>query len=531
MSGLKIQKGTVGYLSKKIQFEIENDGPLKDSRWLKALVIAYIDFCIFRPLIQHIPPEYKETMIALARGADIDLKDIQRAAAMPDAMVILAYRGLGKYYLSHIAPHLFGCTSFVAFDDMTLDGQLCHGRNLDFPVLNSWDKFSTVIYQYPTDAQMYVSITTAGVHVPGVTAYNESGLILGIHQLFTTDASVRGVPIVIICGEIIKNATSIDEAIQIVRRMKRAGNWAIVLSSHREKRAVVIETSPKEVYVRESKDHLIAHSNYCFSPHLKKHEIFFNLTTAEDNFYRHQRLRSLCLSQKGRLDEKMGVSILGDHVDPVTQKTKSIGRTVSAIYNVQSAFFQPESKRFFLSTGLAPANLSEYVELPWDAEREPINEEQLLPPNEFSLTNHAKAMREYASAYHHFSNTKDITRTCDHIRKAMAHDPNEFAYPLALGVMLIKKWAFSDAQAILKETQGLASTLQEAALTALLLGRTYDLMGKRQLAKNEYKPYVTNINLDLKLRRAFKRLWQRPYNRKAIKKSIFQFIFTDFLAY
>lgn len=528
-----IPKGAAGYLARKFENEVRYDGPVKNSPLLQEIAIRLGNGFVFNRLIRQMPEEERKIIRALAEASQIPENDFQRAGALPDAMVIFSQYIGGRYFVSKMFPKIFGCTGFAALGPMTKSGELVHGRNLDFPVGNYWDKYSAVTYHYPKGGQKYVSIATAGVYTPGVTAFNESGLILAIQQLFTTDVSAKGIPVVLICARVIRQATNIAEAVSIIRSMKRAGNWAIMLSSVKEKRAVVIEVSPHEVFVREAKDGLITHSNYCFSPRLKRYELYFNHTTIEDNLYRCSRLTELCQESKGNLDETRGIEILGDHFDSLTKRQRVIGRTVSTIYNVQSAFFHPEKKRFWISTGLAPSNLSDYLELPWEGDQwDMIHAEKTLPPNPFSKTVQCEGMREYTKAYHHFYNTKDFVTAEAHLKKALQYDSEEFAYYLALGFTQIKLRHFSDAAETFERGEKLAHLSHyEQALFSLFHGRAYDLLGNRNEARKRYEPYLSDSRIDSKLRRAFLKSFRSAYREKDIEKTIFQFIISDFLVY
>src|SRR3989338_1576128 len=530
----EIRKGAIPYLSNKLAFELQNDGPLKNHPLLQKIVLFYVNFFVFRKLNRNIPKEYVEIMKAILEPSGVDYQQGLNAASMPDAMSILS-KAVGKHVFPNIEPQTFGCTSFVCFHEMSENGEVMQGRNLDFPVSHYWEQCPVVIYHHPDRGQRYCSITTAGVHVPGVTGFNESGLILAIHQLFSKRARANGVPIVLICAEIIRNAKSLEEAIDIAKSMKRAADCAVLVTDTKQKKSAVIETSHNDVFVRYAKEGLIAQSNYCASPRIKKDEIFFNWTTAEDNYYRHERLIRRCHELKGKLNEKEGIKLLGDHFDLLTHQTRGVGRTVSTIYNVQSAFFRHEKKKFWVSTGKAPSNLSSFLELSmdWDASQN-ISETEFstLEPNGFSKTKAFQAVQYYTRAYDHFSNTKDFRHSIEELIKAVQIEPKAFAYQMALGFMYIKIHEFEMAESTLKNVLSeIEMTPHENALCSLFLGRALDLQGKRQKAKDIYTEYVNDQRLDDKIKAAFHGNFRKPYRLSDIDKTIFQFIFSDFLKY
>ena len=54
----EIPYGAIPYLANKMEYELSSDGPLKDKPMLRSLVLAYLKYAVFRPMIKHFPPKY-----------------------------------------------------------------------------------------------------------------------------------------------------------------------------------------------------------------------------------------------------------------------------------------------------------------------------------------------------------------------------------------------------------------------------------------------------------------------------------------
>ena len=79
------------------------------------------------------------------------------------------------------------CSSLAVWGDATVDGELRHARNFDFPGATMWDTAPAVVFCEPTDGLRYGFVTTRGVDAPGITCFNEAGLTLTVHTRFHRD--------------------------------------------------------------------------------------------------------------------------------------------------------------------------------------------------------------------------------------------------------------------------------------------------------------------------------------------------------
>jgi len=103
---------------------------------------------------------------------------------LQNAVGMVARTGLFEHHRV-AAPAM--CSSLAVWGDATVDGELRHARNFDFPGATMWDTAPAVVFCEPTDGLRYGFVTTRGVDAPGITCFNEAGLTLTVHTRFHRD--------------------------------------------------------------------------------------------------------------------------------------------------------------------------------------------------------------------------------------------------------------------------------------------------------------------------------------------------------
>ncbi|MEM7188899.1 MAG: C45 family autoproteolytic acyltransferase/hydrolase [Pseudomonadota bacterium] len=133
-----------------------------------------------------------------------------------------------------------GCTGFSAAPGQTNDGLGLHGRTFDgaFFDWNNTPGLFIIDERDPARPQIkhrYVAVGTAGLIYPGgISGMNDAGLACSIHQMSTTTYALGGsgdyeiAPYV--QQRILREASSLDEAIALVRSIKHFASWSILVS-------------------------------------------------------------------------------------------------------------------------------------------------------------------------------------------------------------------------------------------------------------------------------------------------------------
>jgi len=208
----------------------------------------------------HLRARTEAFMAALGRPAS-DRHNVFVLDVAQNAVGVLARCGLMHDVQRLAAPG--ACSSFACWGEASSDGRLLHGRNFDLPGIGIWERAPTVVFCRPTDAASlrYGFIATRGADVPGVTAFNETGIVVSAHTRFHRNVTFDGLGVVDLGHLIASRATSLADAVAIASEQRIASSWGIVVSSARERRALVIETHAGRIAVhrpRPGASHLVA---------------------------------------------------------------------------------------------------------------------------------------------------------------------------------------------------------------------------------------------------------------------------------
>jgi hypothetical protein len=270
---------------------------------------------------EFIPPEYREELQGLSAGSDIDYD------------VLLVVNILAPIVLD------VACTSIVV---KSPDASLLRSRNLD---LNNHPALPAGLYFYkPTNGHAFVSIS----HIPGFigtrTAFNETGLNIGAHDISRTSRKfVKGEPEFILRREVAQYAGSVKEAGQILKAAQRSGTkmWLVADS----KTAGIYEfNSEKFAYYEMVEDYLI----------LTNHTRILNIGRAYDNsFYRYNEAEAFLVEHQGEMD----INTLID----LNRGNEICFTEIPELTNLHSAIFRADTLDFWIAAGPPPATRGRWV--------------------------------------------------------------------------------------------------------------------------------------------------------------------------
>jgi hypothetical protein len=261
------------------------------------------------------------------------------------------------------------CSSLAAWGRTSSDGSLRHARNFDFPGIGVWDVRPTVVFCSPTDGLRYGFVTSLGVDLPGVTGFNEAGLTLTAHTRMHADIDPRGTCIADLGHEIIRTARTIGEAVDLVRRLGASSTWGLLVSSARERDAVLIETTGKAVRVTEpGADHHLACTNRYRHSELMRGEVLPSAAFAIDSDARFTVLETA--ARRGGLSAEDLQELLASADDPAAQASDTADRVtgscISSPLTVQSVVVEPEIGQIRVAAGRAPVARGPWAVVPWE---------------------------------------------------------------------------------------------------------------------------------------------------------------------
>jgi len=241
-----------------------------------------------RNLISYITPEYQVELyggsVNMSPKYDFMAKPFIRSAYMHAA-----------HDIGHAMQDLMmvGCSSFALWGNQSADGKLIIGRNLDFYLSDDFAKEKVVYFVQPEKGHNYMSISWPGF--TGIcSGMNDQGLTATINAGRSKIPFSAKTPISLLVREIVQYASNIDEAIAIAKSRKVFVSESILIGSANDKRAVIIEVSPKKFGVYEVKDgQPLICTNHFQSDTYKKDKRNKKQISDSHSQYRYERLQQL----------------------------------------------------------------------------------------------------------------------------------------------------------------------------------------------------------------------------------------------
>lgn len=320
-----------------------------------------------------LPRSYRSRITPFARASGIPQKKIWLSLYQPDFLMVLAASANPRNQ-SHYLQGLPGCST-----TRILNGKSTYFiRNLDYPAVSYWEKLPTVFFHEPSEpgAQKYVSISSLGMQVSGVTGWNESGIAISLHAHFSKKVSLRGVPILFLGEDILERARTLYEAIEMCRRFRPMGAWGLNITSFNENRSVAVEMVDGEVFVREPDLTCgMSHANNFHSPEFQKSELHFLGAFLDDSLARKKTMEEAAKVLATDFTWSGALSVLGSHIEPGTGEKRVFGNILSTITTIQSMGFDPVEKCIFLSLrDETPVGLGPYIKVPLDFDQLPTGD-------------------------------------------------------------------------------------------------------------------------------------------------------------
>ncbi len=462
-----------------------------------------------------LPDFARETVQGLAEGAGIPYEEMLEGCTMPDAMVWLASRLIQLRRVGPAVHHRLalgiGCTSAVAWGDATRDGKLYHARNFDYHGVSSWPSTAAVVFHEPERGQRYVSVSAAGVALGGITAMNESGLSLTVHQhMFTDRVRLGGTPIGTVGDQVMREARSLEDAERILAEQRPIGCWTYVVTCGRTKRVLCWEENPERhaALRRGPGGGTFAYANIYLDRELGDTERNLYGTYWRHNHGRYVRAQALLDEGRGRHDQASLGGILADTGDPRCRLRDSI----AMVLTVGSVVFRPEDGVLWVATGEAPTSHGTFV--PFDFAHAGHAPEHGSFEVGGADTDARRAFEHWRRAYVAYVDQADAATTRDELEQAASIEPRQPVYHAALGLVAL---GAGDAQAAARAMDRAIEIghpdEERLASFHLWRGRARDVAGDRQGASRDYR-HALALRSDPPVHEAARRDLARPFSAR-----------------
>lgn len=326
---------------------------IPSDKYLKFL--KYMVGFMNRNLPEYIPEEYQQEIYGVSR------------AASPDSFKWIGtpYSRILNYHAAHDIGHalqnmmLVGCTSFGAWGGKTADGSMLLGRNFDFWVGDKFAEHKMVAFYNPDKGHKFAFVTWGGF-TGVVSGMNDKGLTVTINAA-RSDIPWGGsaTPVSIVAREVLQYAGNIKEAIAIAKKRKMFVSESFLIGSAADRKAVIIEKTPNELYIYDPQQDNIQCTNHYQAKEFDKQELNIEQKDKSASVYRYKRLQELMNANYPLTPQKIA-SILRDRkgvggADIGEGNEKAINQLIAH----HSVIFQPDSLRMWVST--EPWQLGTYV--------------------------------------------------------------------------------------------------------------------------------------------------------------------------
>jgi hypothetical protein len=159
-----------------------------------------------------------------------------------DAMADAAGLTHEELRLANYFPELFHCSGFALMGPATEGGHLYHGRVLDYLKGVGLEQNACVTIVKPDAGNAWVNVGYCGF-IGSVTAMNEKGLSIG-EMGGRGEGHWDGKPMAQLVREVMEKASTLDEAVDLMRRSPRTCEYYYVITDAKAKRAVGVKATP-----------------------------------------------------------------------------------------------------------------------------------------------------------------------------------------------------------------------------------------------------------------------------------------------
>ena len=307
-----------------------------------------------RDIEKNIIPEYQAELYGISHYSDTVFN-----------RYIPAYQRSMYLHTAHDIGHalqdlmLVGCSSLVVWGDKTPDGKLLIGRNLDFYVGDDFAQNKLISFVKPSSGIPFMSVSWAGM-IGVVSGMNYEGLTVTINASKSDIPFKAKTPISLLCREILQYASTLEEAVEIAKKRSVFVSENILVASAKDKKAIIIEISPRKIDVFESPnyDNLICTNHFQSDGYLSDKKNIKQIKETH-SFYRYQKIQEL-LQKSNKISPEYMAEILRN-TEGLNKKSLGYGneKAINQLLAHHGIIFKPEEKLVWVSS--SPYQLGEFV--------------------------------------------------------------------------------------------------------------------------------------------------------------------------
>jgi len=452
----EIRHGVLPFMADFLEKQVKGDADVL-SRILSGLVGMGLKG-LSRIVASNTPHQLRGELHIVAETAGVDPRAADMALAVPDTMmwVLGMADRLWRADFSMTPMPVkggvgFGCSGVAALPSATADGQLLQGRNLDYDGIGTFDKYPTVAFCKPADGQAYAWIASAGVHTAALTGMNESGIFLGSNTSPTTDVSLCGMPFFALNEEVIRQATTLGEAVAILSRMRCVSGYSVMVSHGPSGESIVAEYSSGRLGVRKPLGGCLAATNHYLNQNTAPTIPHVSLVDTVNTRKRYAQLRRKLAEGYGSLTIDDLVSIMRTQHEHPTGELHPLGDVVCNYLNISSVVANVTERQIWTTCDSAPSALGRYVFFDLAQELRHFGQPrayplQVKPADPFRATPSMDGVRAYKRAHMAHSYEADHETAHDDLALARASLPDESRIVLSQALMALRLDRLTEAE-------------------------------------------------------------------------------------
>lgn len=308
-----------------------------------------------RKVYLHIDEQYKTEIYGISQYASPNYDYI--AEEYPRVLYFHGAHDIG-HALQDLA--LVGCSSFASWGENTKDGKLLIGRNFDFYAGDDFAKNKIIAFVEPEEGHKFMSVTWGGM-IGVVSGMNDQGLTVTINAGKSQFPLVAKTPVSLVTREILQYASTIEEAIVIAKKREVFVSESIFVGSAKDKKAAVIEVSPKNfgVYEVPNANNQLICSNHFQSAAYADDEKNQQHILESHSQYRYERMEEL-LDENEKVTPEKVVDILRNR-EGLAEDNIGYGneKALNQMLAHHGIVFQPEDLLVWVSS--SPYQMGEFV--------------------------------------------------------------------------------------------------------------------------------------------------------------------------
>ncbi len=264
-----------------------------------------------------------------------------------------------------------GCSQFVASGAATQTGDLIHGRNLDWWVVEFIEQNPVIFVREPDDGIPWVAVGFPANMSP-YTGMNAAGIAVASNEVgspLDSEIAREGRSHVQMVREILRTSSTLEEAAAFLEAQEHASVETLVVSDGPGGKAAAFEMTAHHMATRTlSPDGVLLATNHFQHPDMEATQEPEPECTSTWN--RYERLTQLvepdgAETMYGTLDVEGAIAILRDTYDPCLQEyldpgLADGGATLANNGAMQSVVFIPARGLIYVAVGKFPATILEF---------------------------------------------------------------------------------------------------------------------------------------------------------------------------